>query len=206
MSKQKRDKSGKIKDSLWTRLKSWWLGRQIRKGKIPRGRHISPKDVHEAIRNTYRGVMGEVWGILSAKIIRANGLIEDLGVICCKKVTTTFRDYIVDSLQDSSTYPMDAFKYHAAGTDSTAEANTDTELGTEVETRATGSQTEGATADIYKTVGTVDFTATRTMREHGILDSTSGGNLMDRSVYNTISVDDGDSIQYTYECTFNAEA
>lgn len=205
MSKVRRDESGKIKDSFLTKYRSWKLGRMIRAGKLPKGRVVSPTEAIEAVGTTHRGYFGEVVGFLSARVIRANGEVEDLGVISTKKVTTAFRDYIVDSLQDTETYLLDTFKYHGSGTDNTAESNSDTTLGTEVETRATGSQTEGATANIYKTVGTVTYTATRAIVEHGIFNASSSGTLMDRSVFSTINVDNNDSIEFTYEITFNAE-
>lgn len=206
MGKERRDKNGKIKDSFLTKYRSWRLGKQIRKGKLPRGRVVSSEEVHEALDFTQRGEFGEIVGLLSAKVIRANGEVQDLGVISTKKVTTAFRDYVVDSLQNSTTSPLDTFKYHASGTDNTAEANTQTALIAEVETRATGTQIEGATANIFKTVATVTYTATRAIVEHGIFSASTSGTMMDRSVFSTINVDNNDSIEFTYEITFNAEA
>ena len=34
----RRDENGKVIDSLWTRFKSWCMARDIKSGKIPRGR------------------------------------------------------------------------------------------------------------------------------------------------------------------------
>lgn len=205
--KEYRDKDGKMKDSPVEKFKSWWLGRQIRKGNIPRGRTISMEEGHQAVSaTTYSGIMTEVYGFLGAKVIRADGTIEDRGLISVKKVTTAFRDRIVDSLQNQTTTPIDTFKYHGSGTGTTAEANTDTALVTEVETRATGTQTEGASANIYRSIGTVSYTASRAVTEHGLFSASTSGTLMDRSVFAAINVGNGDSIQFTYEITFNAEA
>ena len=202
----KRDEKGKVIDSLWTRIKSWYLGRQLRKGKVPRGRVISSAEAKEALGNSFRGIFPEIVGLLSIKVIRANGKVEDKGLVSVRKITTAFRDYIVDSLQNSTTDPMDDFKFHGSGTTNTAESNADTTLAVEVESRVSGTQIEGATADIYKTVATVPYTATRAIVEHGVFSASTAGTLMDRSVFSTINVDNGDSIEFTYEATFNAEA
>jgi hypothetical protein len=202
----KRDKKGLIIDNVWTKFKSWKLGRQLRKGKVPRGRVVSSEEAHDAFKMGCPENALEAFGMLSLKVIRADGHTEDLGLVSVKKITTAFRDYIVDSLQNSTTSPLDAFKYHASGTTNTAESNTDTALVAEVESRVSGTQIEGATADIYKSVATVQYTATRAIVEHGIFSASTSGTLMDRSVFTTINVDNGDSIQFTYEATFNAEA
>jgi len=182
------------------------LGNQIRRGRLPEG-HTSD-EVMQAIVATAPHQCGEIWGVLSAKHIPGDGSpVRDLGVICTRKITEAFRDYIVDSLQDSTTYPMDAFKYHASGTDNTAENNSDTALGAEVEAaRVVGTQAEGATADIYKSVATITYTDTRNIVEHCIFSAASGGTAMDRSVFAAIAVVNTDQIEFTYEATFNAEA
>ena len=178
MKEPKRDEKGKIIDGPLAKLKSWWLGKQIRSGRLPRGRKITSDEAFKAIGNTHKGYVPEMWGLLSLRVIRANGDIDDLGVVCTKKVVVAFRDYIVDSLQDSTTNPMDAFTWHASGTDNTAEDNTQTALIAEVESRVDGTGIEGAAADIYKTVATVTYTATRSIVEHGVLSASSAGTLM----------------------------
>lgn len=204
----RRDKNGKVIDSIFAKFRSWWLGRQLRRGKIPRGRGGIKMTSNEALAvlSDTVGIFPEIVGTLSARVIRKNGDIEDLGLLSVMKITTAFRDYMVDSLQDSTTYPMDVFKYHASGTDNTAEANTQTALVAEVETRVAGTQTEGATADIFKSVATITYTATRSIYEHGLFSASTGGTLMDRSVIGVITVDSGDKIEWTYQGTFNAEA
>ena len=109
----------------------------------------------------------EMWGFLSRKHTRAGKVISE-GLVSCRLVTTAFAAYIVDSLQDSTTDPMDDFKFHAVGTGTTAEANTQTALVTKIESRVTGTQIEGASTNIYKSVATVTFTGTHAVAEHGL--------------------------------------
>jgi len=68
-------------------------------------------------------------------------------------------------------------------------------------TRATGTLTEGATANIFKTVGTNTLDAGATIEEHGILNqaATGGGVLLDRSLTGTKTLASGEGLQSTYE-------
>lgn len=139
---------------------------------------------------------------LSAKVIRKNGKIEDLGVISKRVVTDAFVNYLVDSMQDSSTYPMDVFKYHDSGTGTNAESASDTGLETPTGiARVTGTQTEGSSANIYKTVATITYDGTYAITEHGVFSASTGGTLLDRSVFSAINVNNGDKIEFTYELT-----
>lgn len=154
----------------------------------------------------------EMQGILSAKLIKKNGSIEDLGVIARKKVTDEFAAYMVDQMQAESSDFGD-FKYHKSGTGVGAENKTDTALGTSVEgtARDVGTQTEGASAWIYRSVVTISYTGAHAITEHGIfneayVDAEDNGILLDRSVFDAINVINGDSIQFTYELTVTAEA
>jgi len=140
---------------------------------------------------------------LMAKVIRKNGEEEDLGIISTKVVTSAFVNFVVDQLQSSSG-EIAGFSYHEMGTGSTAEASGDTALVTAVETRTNGTKTEGASANIYRSVGTITATATRAIVEHGLFNASSGGTLMDRSVFSVINLGSGDGIQFTYELTVPA--
>lgn len=149
---------------------------------------------------------------LSLCVHYANGNIWDLGSVGWKVVTTAGVNFIVDAFQNL--VEIENLKFHALGTGSTAEAITDTALVTELTTeytgnvRATGSLTEGATANIYRTVGTntLDGTPASALREHGILDqaATGGGTLLDRTVFAAITLSSGDALQSTYDMTVNA--
>jgi hypothetical protein len=142
-------------------------------------------------------------GKLYAKVIRKDGTVEDKGLISTKVVTDAFVNYIVDELQASSG-GIANFRFHAAGIGGAAENQTDTTLSSEVETRATGTRTEGASANIYKTVGTVNFGSAFAVVEHGLFRASSGDVLADRSVFAAINVGSGDSIEFTYELTLPA--
>lgn len=202
----KRDIEGKVKLTPIQKLRSWLLGRKLRKGVVPRGRQITINEARQALGFTQQGELTELWGFLSAVHIKADGTRTTLGVVSVRKITTAFRDYIVDSLQDSTTFPLDAFSFHGSGTGTTAEDNTQTALITEVASRTDGTQGEGATANIYQTVGTINYSTAHAITEHGLFSASTGGTMMDRSVFAAINVANGDSIQFTYEATFNAEA
>jgi len=137
---------------------------------------------------------------LMAKVIRANGDIEELGIVSTKVVTTAFVNFLVDQLQ-SSTGQIANFSFHEMGTGGTAESIGDTALVTAVETRTNGTQAEGASANIYQSVGTVTATAPRAVVEHGLFDASTAGTLMDRSVFAAINLATDDAIQFTYELT-----
>lgn len=147
---------------------------------------------------------------LSLTVIRANGRIEDLGVVCRKVVTTTGVGFIVDAFQNLT--ELENMKFHGIGTGATAEAVGDTALVTELttqlnpdSTRATGTTTENA-ANIYRTVGTNVVDAAAGVTEHGVFSQAAvpGGILFDRSVFAVVNLASGDSLQSTYDGTFNA--
>jgi hypothetical protein len=131
----------------------------------------------------------------------SDGSVVDYGLVCTKVVTTAGVNFLVDAMQ-GLTEP-ELFRFHASGTGNTAENVSDTALVTEVATRTSGSQTEGA-ANVYRTVGTINYTGTHAIVEHGIFSASSAGTLLDRSVFGAINVLNGDSIQFTYDLTFPA--
>ena len=74
-------------------------------------------------------------------------------------------------------------------------------------TRPTGSQTEGASANIYRSVGTLspDSGGTIAITEHGLFSAPSSTTLWDRSLFSAVNVvAASDSLQATYDCTFPA--
>ena len=150
----------------------------------------------------------ELEGILSARVKRGGEKrFRSLGVIARKKVTDAFVAYLVDSLQNSTTSPMDVFKYHDSGTGVGAENKTDTALGTPcAEARDTGTQIEGATANIFKSVATHTYAGTFAITEHGLFSASADGTLMDRSVFSAINVVDTDQIEFTYQLTCTSES
>jgi hypothetical protein len=102
-------------------------------------------------------------------------------------------NFVTDQLQTETSVFGD-FKYHDAGVGTTAENVADTAIETtDGESRATGTQTESA-SNAYRSVGTISYTSTKAITEHGLFNDSSAGTLMDRSVFSAINVVNGDSI------------
>lgn len=177
--------------------------------------------VHAGIpRAWYQLVLGHdlhvsIWAELYVKHFHATqrdpftgelGWWENVGMVSRGKVTTAFRNNIVDNLVTDTTAFGD-YKYHEVGTDNTAEANSQTALvATSGIARATGTQVEAA-ADQYQSVATVTADTSETWQEHGIFNASTSGVMMDRSLISpTVSVVASDTVQFTYTITFNAEA
>lgn len=168
-----------------------------------------------APKGFYRGlVLGTgIIGIgrLHASVIRANGDIEHLGLLCTKVVTDAGVNYIRDDWNSGSNV-IDNFNFHGCGTGNTAEAASDTALVTESttalnpdSTRPTGTKSVPGTGQM-RTVGTATFDGSAAIVEHGIFTqaATGGGTLLDRSVFSAINVASGDSIQFTYTLTLSS--
>jgi hypothetical protein len=152
-----------------------------------------------------------MYGRLWLRVFKANGRVVDLGLASLRVITDGGVGYIVDAWQN--TVELEIMNFHGLGLGFTAENQTDTDIETELttqytvdNTRATGSLTEGASANIFRTVGTNSLDATVALREHGILNNATVGSgvLFDRTVYALINLDAGDSLESTYDATFNA--
>lgn len=138
-------------------------------------------------------------------------VLEDHGVVSRRVVTTTGVGFLVDAWQNS--VELEIMKYHGTGSGTTAAVVGDTALETEFttetnpnSTRATGTLTEGASANIFKSVGTNTYDASVAVTEHGILSqaATGGGVLWDRHVFSAINLVSAESLESTYEATFSA--
>jgi hypothetical protein len=165
-------------------------------------RHRSREVTQGRIRRANVGSTAlNIESALGVKVIRANGKVEDKGIVGRRVVTTAGVNFIVDAFQNLT--ELENMKYHEMGTGSTAEATGDTALVTAVETRTAGTQTE-ASANQYVSVATITATATRAIQEHGIFSASSAGTLLDRTVFTTINLASGDSIQFTYTLTVTA--
>ena len=138
-------------------------------------------------------------GMLRAKL---NG--DDLGLISVNVVTTAGVNYVIDAFQGVGGADVTLLKYHASGTGTNAEAVGDTALQTETGSRVAGTQVEGASGNIYKTVATISYGSSLSITEHGLFSASTGGTLFDRSVFTAISVSTSISIEFTYEWTLNA--
>lgn len=143
------------------------------------------------------------YGKLEARLIRADGSVVDYGLLGFRVVTTAFVSFVVDQLQTETSVFGD-FKFHDSGVGTTAENITDTAMETtDAESRSTGTQTESA-ANAYRSVGTISYTTTKAITEHGLFNDATTGTLMDRTVFSAINVVNGDSIQFTYTLTISA--
>lgn len=140
--------------------------------------------------------------------------VEDYGLVSRKEVTDAGVGFIVDAFQNS--VELETMEFHGIGTGTTAADQTDTDIETELtteyvsnNTRATGTNAEGASANIYQTVATNTLdSGTPAITEHGVLSNATVGSgvLFDRHVFSAINLDgtSGDSLQSTYEATFSA--
>jgi hypothetical protein len=149
-------------------------------------------------------------GRLFVKVHRLDGRWEDYGLVSTRVVTTAGVNFIVDAFQNL--VELENMKFHAAGTSSAVEAAADiaptTELTTQYSsdnTRPTGTTTEGATGNIYRSVGTVTVDAGVTVTEHALMAAASGAAAcLDRSIFTGIVLISGEGIQFTYELTCNS--
>lgn len=141
----------------------------------------------------------------------ASGREEMYGLASLKVVTTAGVNFLVDSLQ--GLVEPELLKFHGLGTGGAAEAIGNTALTTELttqynpdNTRATGSLAEGASANVFRTVGTNTVDAIVAVTEHGIFSqaATGGGTLLDRSLFSVINLGVGDGLESTYDLTLAA--
>lgn len=211
---------------LTTRVIRLWPARElpladIRHHGLPR-RGLDPRINRwraSNVPNLWRGVrrslaaralgLSNFYGTLWLRHVKADGEILDLGLAGMRVVTTAGVGFIVDAFQNS--VELENMKYHGLGTGNTAEASGDTALVTELtteynpnSTRATGSLTEGASGNIFRTVGTNTVDASAAVVEHGIFSASSAGVLLDRTVFSVVNLASGDSLQTTYDLTFTA--
>lgn len=140
-----------------------------------------------------------------------DGEILDYGLSSAQIFVTSGVGAIVDAWQNS--LELEAFKYHGLGTGSTAPVIGNTALGAECtttlnpdSTRATGTTTEGASANIFRSVGVNTFDSNPAVAEAGIFNqaSTAGGTMMDRGLIGPITPSSGDTITTTWDATFTA--
>jgi hypothetical protein len=149
------------------------------------------------------------YGAVSLVKVCTDGRTVDYGLASLRLVTTAGVNFLVDAFQ--GTTEPELFKYHGFGTGTNAESAANTALQTELttqyatdNTRPTGSQTEGATANIYRSVATLspDSGGTIAITEHGIFSADAAGTLLDRSVFSAVNVVAGaDSLQVTFDLT-----
>lgn len=157
----------------------------------------------------------ELGGIPDVRTLMAHfgGQVVDYGLAGQRLVTDGGVGFIVDAFQNL--VELENMKFHGFGTGTNAENQTDSALQTELtteyavnSTRVTGTTTEGATANIYRTVATLtpDSGGTIPLTEHAVFSANTGSvPILDRTKYSVINVTAPlDSLQATYELTLTA--
>lgn len=142
------------------------------------------------------------YGVVEALVRHADGTATRYGVVSRRVVTDAFVAFLVDCLETSDPL-IDDFDYHGIGTGTTAEAAGDTALETASGSRVSGTPSQPA-ANQYRSVGTFAITSTVAITEHGLFNASSGGTLMDRSVFAALNLQDGDSLEMSYTLTLSA--
>jgi hypothetical protein len=119
-------------------------------------------------------------------------------------VTTSGKVTAANRLQTTPT--RNPPKFIGIGTGATGAARTavagDTALSTEVETRATGTEsivTVTAANDAYQAQGTITATAGRSVDEAGTFDASTAGNIDISATFPVIGLLSGDSLQLTFK-------
>jgi len=147
--------------------------------------------------------MNHIMGSLHAVLFREDGSRVNYGLLSTKLVTTVFVNDMVDELIAETTAWGD-YKFHDSGVGVTPAAVGDTDIETtDGEARVSGTQVENA-ANIYESVGTIAYTTTKAITEHGLFNIVTAGIMMDHHVFSAINVDNGDSIEFTYRLTCTA--
>lgn len=150
------------------------------------------------------------YGRLSLVHVAKDGSWVDLGLVGLRLVTDNGVAFIVDGFDN--TVELEIMNYHGIGTSGTAENQTDSALGTELttqyqtdNTRATGTQSQPS-ANIYQSVGTNTVDSAVGIQEHGMFSTNTSGTgvLLDRTVFTTVNLGNGDSLQSTYQLTISA--
>lgn len=146
---------------------------------------------------------------LSVVVYRGDGSVEDRGVVSRKVITTAGVGYLVDAWQNA--VELENMKFHGFGSGTTVEGAAQTGLVTEFTTeyasdnvRPTGSTTEGAGANVLRTIADFAPSENCSVEEQGILSSATvgAGVLWDRSLTGTIDMTGGaDSLEATYDMT-----
>jgi hypothetical protein len=144
------------------------------------------------------------WTELNVVQIRNGKAIKKRRVLD-KVVTDAFVNDIVDALKGEATpyANFKNYKYHASGTGTTAESASQTSLVTEVGSRVMGTQVE-VNPNQYRSVATITYDDTYAITEHGLFNASTGGTLMDRTVFSPVNVISGDSIVFTFTISFNS--
>lgn len=181
------------------------IAKQVRAGSVPKG--IDKATVFEALKLTAPRNATEFFGFLQAKIERANGKKEDLGLVSVKSVSRVFCEHLVDAMTSGGEL-MTGFSEHKMGSGSAAAVTGDTALGAAMSgaqgAAGSAAATHGASSIIYQTIGTLTSTygeGGTNVREHGVFNESTAGILLDRSTVAAIAIATDDVITWTYDLT-----
>ena len=164
--------------------------------------------IHGLIGEKMAGI-GKVFGFMTVTsrlslvhIDGETGLRTKFGIVSRRVVTTAWVSYAVAQMV-AETSEWGDMKFHDSGVGVTAAVIGDTDIETtDGESRVTGSQVD---ADpIYRSVGTITYTTTKAITEHGLFSIVTGGTMIDRHVFAAVNVDNTDQIEFTYEFTINS--
>lgn len=189
-----------------------WRFRQLRRTVPQLVRYalvLAALKVTRAVLMGGRGNLMTGYGALVLTVIRKDGSRVQLGLAGIKAVTDAGVAAIVDGL-DSGT--MAAFDYQGIGTNNTAEDAGDTDLNTEITTEYTTNSTRPTgtisqpSANIFQNLATVGVDASVAAVEAGVFDNATvgSGTLLDRTVFATVNLANGDSLQLTYQLTLSS--
>lgn len=92
------------------------------------------------------------------------------------------------------------------GTSATAAAVGDTALGTEVETRVSGTRSQQTTTtsnDTYRVTGSISITATRVLAEIGVFTASSAGSMFVSISHDAVNLESGDTFTPTVDTVFD---
>lgn len=163
------------------------------------------------LRHRLRGIPQEIYRMadlknraqLNVRVFRADGTIEDLGVVSRRVVTTAGVAWLATAF--TNTVEPEILNFHDCGTGNTAESSAQTTLVTPFGgSRVSGTQSTPGSTNIYRSVATIAFTSTLAIVEHGIFTASTSGTMFDRSLFSAINVINGDSIEFTWELTLPA--
>jgi len=165
--------------------------------------------IHGLVGNSAAKAFAKLFGLpvvysqLNAVYINGEtGERINYGTVSRRVVTTAFVTMTVANLVAETTEWGD-YKFHDSGVGTTPAVIGDTDIETtDGEARVTGSQVN--VDPIYRSVGTITYTGSLAITEHGLFSIVTGGTLMDRHVFTAINVVNTDSIEFTYELTIDS--
>jgi hypothetical protein len=119
-------------------------------------------------------------------------------------VTTAGVNYLAADFLAASSARINAFQYADCGTSSTAATIAQTALVSAAGTSRVSGTGSNPVSGTFQNVATIPFTGTLTITEYGLFSASTSGTMWDRRVFTGITVNNGDTIQFTYAVVINA--